>query len=72
MKTLQFTQPYPALTNYMDDLKSYARSNNVTVLDFANDPRLPKKLYMDILHLNDQGKSVFTEILAETLEPILH
>jgi hypothetical protein len=72
MKTLQFTQPFPALDNYMNDLKAYTQANNVIVLDFANNPRLPSGLYMDTLHLNDQGKIIFTDILTETLKPLLH
>lgn len=72
MKTRQFTQPFPALDNYMNDLKAYAQTNNAVTLDFAGDPRLPANLYMDILHLNDQGKIIFTGILAETLKPIVH
>ena len=71
VKTLQFQQPFPDLDRYIDDLKAYAKSNNVTVLDFAGDPRLTADLYMDILHLNDQGKVIFTDILAETLKPLL-
>ena len=72
IKTLQFTQPFPALDNYMNNLKTYAEANNVIVLDFANDPRLPSGLFEDILHLNDQGKIIFTDILTETLKPLLH
>jgi hypothetical protein len=72
IKTLQFPQPFPDLDRYMNDLKTYAKSNDVTVLDFADDPRLPADLYMDILHLNDQGRVIFTDILAETLRPLLH
>jgi len=72
MKTLQFTQPFPALDNYMNNLKTYAQANNVIVLDFTDDPRLPSGLYMDTLHLNDQGKVIFTDILTETLKPLLH
>ena len=72
IKTLQFTQPFPDLDNYMNDLKTYAQVNHVIILDFANDPRLPSELFMDILHLNDQGRIIFTDILTETLKPIVH
>ena len=72
IKTLEFTQPFPDLDDYMNNLKKYAQSNNVIILDFAGDPRLPSKLYRDILHLNDQGRIIFTDILTETLEPIVH
>lgn len=72
IKTIQFTQSFPALDNYMNNLKSYAQANNVIVLDFANNPHLPSGLYMDTLHLNDQGRIIFTDILTETLKPLLH
>ena len=72
IKTFQFAQPFPDLDRYMNDLKAYAESNDVIMLDFADDPRLTADLYMDILHLNDQGKVIFTDILAETLKPLLH
>jgi hypothetical protein len=71
IKTLQFPQPFPALDNYINDLKTYAAVNHVTVLDFANDPRLSPDLFMDILHLNEEGKVIFTDILADTLKSIL-
>ena len=72
MKTLQFTQPFPALDNYMSDLKTYAQVNNVILLDFAGDPRLASSLYMDILHLNDEGRMIFTDILSEILKPLIN
>ncbi len=71
MKTLQFAQSFPDLDNYIRDLETYARRNSVIVLDFADDSRLPPELYMDILHLNDRGRIVFTDILAEDLKPLL-
>jgi hypothetical protein len=71
MKTRQFTQPFPALDNYMNDLKTYAQANNVIMLDFAGDPRLRPELFMDILHLNEEGKIIFTDILADTLKPLI-
>ena len=72
VKNLQFTYPFPALDDYMNNLKAYGRANNVIVLDFANDDRLSPELYADYLHLNQQGKIIFTEILTETLKSIVH
>ena len=71
IKTLQFTQPFPALDNYINDLKTYAAANHVTLLDFSNDPHLSPDLFMDILHLNEEGKIIFTDMLVETLKPII-
>ena len=72
IKTLQFTQPFPALDNYLNSLKAYGQANNIIVLDFAHDPRLSPELYADNLHLNVQGKIIFTNILIETLKSIVH
>jgi hypothetical protein len=72
MKTLQFTEPYPMLDQYMNDLKTYAYERNISILDFENDPRLPSQYFMDTLHLNDKGKIIFTDILSQTLKPFLH
>jgi hypothetical protein len=72
IKTLQFTQPFPALDNYLNNLKTYGQANNVIVLDFAHDPRLSPTLYADNLHLNAQGKIIFTDILIKTLKSIMH
>lgn len=60
-----------ALKNYIQALKVYAAENNVVLLDFAYDNRLTNDLYYDDYHTTKAGMSVFTQILAEALMPIV-
>ena len=74
-KTLRFSREVPeppALNEYIDDLNSYARRNDVPLIDFAHSNRLPPSLFTDINHLNSNGKMVFTEMLAEAIGPMLN
>ncbi|MGE5774725.1 MAG: hypothetical protein ACM33V_00805 [Chloroflexota bacterium] len=61
----------PALTAYVSDLRIYAQSRGVALIDFAHDERLISALYKDMHHLNPDGKKVFTKILIEALGPTL-
>jgi hypothetical protein len=61
-----------ALKGYIEDLKSFADKNNVIVLDFAHDDRLTSDLFMDTHHLTPAGAVIFTNMLAEALNPIFH
>lgn len=60
-----------ALRAYIEALKQYAAQNQVQVLDFAHDERLTSDLFADSHHLSPAGQVVFTELLAEALQPIL-
>lgn len=73
-RTLRFSREYPepaALTKYVNDLKTYARRNNIPLIDFAYSDRLPPGLFTDVNHLNSDGKKVFTEMLVKAIETIL-
>lgn len=70
-RTLRFTSEPPGLKTYVEDLASYLDQRGVPFLDFSRDERLTSDLYADILHLNEAGKAIFTEMLAEALEGIL-
>ena len=61
----------PALKSYVADLSAYLASNNVPFLDFGSDPRLKDAYFLDSIHLDPQGQKIFTELLANTLKPIL-
>jgi hypothetical protein len=74
-KTLRFSRAVPepsALKEYMDGLYSYARLNDIPLIDFAHSDSLPPNLFTDINHLNSGGKKVFTEMLIEAILPILN
>jgi hypothetical protein len=54
------------LRNYIKSLDLYLSENqDVYFLDFSQDVRLKNDLFLDNLHLNENGKKEFTRILAE-------
>jgi hypothetical protein len=69
-KILRFSieNPEPsALTNYMNDLSAYAQSRGVVLIDFAHDDRLKPAVFKDMHHLNQEGKTIFSEMLVEAI-----
>jgi hypothetical protein len=60
-----------SIKGYIQALKAYAEQNGVIVLDFAHDERLTSNLYVDSHHLSQAGSTVFTQMLADALTPIL-
>ncbi len=56
---------------YTAALSAYLEGQDVLFLDFGTDPRLTKADYADSLHLNQEGKILFTEMLAEALKDTL-
>lgn len=59
------TRP-PGLENYVQDFSIYLKENNVPFLDF-DQKDMPPEFFADTLHLNEQGKTRFTEQLTESL-----
>lgn len=60
-----------ALKNYISDLSAYLNENHVPFLDFGTDLRLKNEYFMDSIHLNEEGKKVFTQILGDALRQVL-
>jgi hypothetical protein len=54
------------LDDYIRDLSVYLKENNVPFLDFDKKD-MPPEFFTDTLHLNEQGKALFTEQLTESL-----
>jgi len=61
----------PAAKNYIADLSKYLQDQGVPFLDYGQDPRLTSEYFKDVLHLNPQGRVVFTQILADGLNEAL-
>jgi hypothetical protein len=59
--------PQSKLDAYNNALSSYLAENNVSYIDFGADSRFTKDHFQDFLHLNEQGKALFTELLASEL-----
>lgn len=71
------TQQFPseaaepaALRKYKRDLAAYLLENGIPLLDFSHDPRLTAEYFEDIVHMNDAGKAIFTQMLAEALQEL--
>jgi hypothetical protein len=60
-----------ALRAYKDALALYLKENDVALLDFSYDLRLPPSYFSDSLHMNETGKAAFTQMLAEALKPLI-
>ncbi len=74
MKTLRYpnqaTEPR-TLSEYISDLRAYLDQNDVVLLDFSHDERLTPEHFLDAVHMNAQGRAVFTPMLADALQPYL-
>jgi len=61
-----------ALREYIESLGTYlAGQPNVYFLDFAHHPKILDSYFFDTIHFTEEGKSVFTGLLAQELSPIL-
>ncbi len=59
----------PGLRRYSAALAEYLNAQeNVVFIDLGHDSRLERKYYLTELHFNEQGKQLFTKILAEELK----
>lgn len=72
MPILRFYDPSTrpsGLDGYIQDLGNYLSENNIPFLDFDR-KEIPPAFFSDTLHLNEQGKAVFSQQLANTLAEI--
>jgi hypothetical protein len=61
-----------ALKTYMENMSAYLDANGVILLDFGQDDRLKTKYFFDPLHLNEQGRVIFTRMIVDSLKAIFH
>jgi hypothetical protein len=61
----------PGLSAYIQSLDGYLDANDVPYLDFDQGKRMPFEYFSDTLHLNEDGKAVFTQQLTEALTTIV-
>ena len=60
------------LDDYIHHLEQWCDKEQVPLIDFSNEPRLELKHYADGDHLNQSdGRTLFTQLLAERLKPYL-
>lgn len=70
MRILRFAAPGsepPGLRAYNEGLTRYLADNGVIYLDFSDETRLTRDDFADPLHMNENGRAIFTPLLAEGL-----
>jgi hypothetical protein len=60
-----------AIRQYVADLSEYLDEQGVIFLDYGRDPKFGSEYFKDAIHLNTQGKTLFTQTLAEGLNEVL-
>ncbi len=60
----------PKVDAYITSLSEYLKQNHAIFLDYGEDARLTPDLFYDAIHLNEQGRKVFTPILAQDLNAL--
>ncbi len=60
----------PELKTYMNKLAAYLEANGVILLDYGQDERLKEEFFYDPLHLNEEGREVFTALIVDALRAL--
>lgn len=58
------------LARYLESLRAYLKAQDVSLLDYGEDARLTPELFRDVIHLNEEGKTLFTQMVADGLREI--
>ncbi|MDO9694402.1 MAG: hypothetical protein Q7W56_06695 [Candidatus Latescibacteria bacterium] len=53
------------MRKYFQDISDYLKKEGVPLLDFAHNSALTLEMFLDEMHLNPQGRLVFTRLVAE-------
>jgi hypothetical protein len=59
------------LETYVQDLQAYLAERGIPLLDLAHTPRIRPEHFSDPHHMTSEGKSIFTRVLAEALQPLI-
>ena len=60
----------PKLDAYISSLSEYLQNNQAFLLDYGQDARLTRDLFLDSIHLNPAGQIVFTQMVADGLNEL--
>jgi len=60
-----------AIKQYTDNLTRYLQANRVHFLDYVHEPAITIDCYANGDHLNEQGRGVWTPLMAEDLKAML-
>lgn len=64
------SQP-PGLNTYIQGLNGYLDANDVPYFDFDQKKEMPWDAFSDTLHLNENGKAIFTQDLIDALKMVV-
>lgn len=67
IKVLSGIDASPQLDKYLADLGNYLNEQNFPLLDFGDDRRFTPELFRDSIHLNENGRELFTQLVANEL-----
>lgn len=59
------------LENYLSSLRSYLERNDIPFLDFGSETRLTDEYFISPTHMSEEGRRIFTQLLADELKPLL-
>jgi hypothetical protein len=59
------------LETYVQNLQTYLSERGISLFDLAHMPQIGPEHFSDPHHMTPEGKSIFTQVLAETLQPLL-
>ncbi len=59
------------LETYVQNLQTYLSGRGISLFDLAHMPQIGPEHFSDPHHMTPEGKSIFTQVLAETLQPLL-
>ncbi len=74
MRILRFAAPGsepPALRDYNAKLAEYLTANGVIYFDYSRETLLGREQFDDPLHMNDAGRIILTDMLAEDLMQVM-
>ncbi len=58
------------LKTYMNDMADYLEANGIVLLDYGQEPSLKEEFFYDPLHLNEEGRAVFTALIVDALRTL--
>jgi hypothetical protein len=67
IKVLSGVGDSPELNRYLASLGNYLYEQNIHMLDFGDDSRFTPELFRDSIHLNENGRELFTQLVADDL-----
>ena len=59
------------MRKYFQDMSNYLEKEGVPFLDFAHNPDLTLDMFRDEMHLNPQGRMIFTRLVSESFLMLL-